>query len=93
MSGVIVDLHIIIWMKTKGKKPHDEAVFLRAYKYLDKPKGLTPRFQHFVYSQRAKRYITANFYTLEWDGLQNHGCAIEHKLLRASLLRIGLDTR
>lgn len=90
---MIPQLHILLYLRVVPDGGGKSASFIRAYKYLDKPKNLTPAHSHMVYSYKAKRYVLAALYPLEWSGKQAHGIFIEPTMLRASLLRIGLDVR
>jgi hypothetical protein len=88
---MIPTIHLTLFFKL------DEAgkvLFKRAYKYMDKPKDLTPRFSHFLYSHKSERYHETLFYVMDWagnqielpEGVNLHNC-------RNELLRIGLDLR
>lgn len=90
---MIADLHIVLYMKIQGDKSHEQAKFVRAYKYLDKPKNKTSGGALQVYSYKAKRYVWAFLYPCEWDGKQNHSVEIGRNELRFALRRIGLDIR
>lgn len=90
---MIVDLHLVLYMKVQGEPSHEQATYVRAYKYLDKPKNKTAVGALEVYSYKAKRYVWASIYKLEWDGKQNPDCEIGRTELRLALRRIGLDIR
>lgn len=87
------DLHIVLYMKVEGEPSHENAIYMRAYKYLDKPKNKTAASIIHVYSYKAKRYVLAALYPCEWNGKQNHSCNIENQILRHAIRRIGLDVR
>ena len=91
--SMVYQLHILMYCKIGKVNEQDEVIFSRAYKYLDKPKNITPRFSHIVYSHKAKKYVTAAFYTLDWKGNQLKAVGMPNDILRAAILRIGLDTR
>lgn len=93
MSAYIPDLHIVFYLKIEGAPSHENAIYARAYKYLDKPKNKTSGGALQVYSYKAKRYVWAHIYPCEWNGSQNHSCNIERNVMRYALRRIGLDIR
>jgi len=68
-------------------------VSARAYKSLKNSKDITPACQHFVYSNKAKRYVVANFYILNWQGKQLMQVLPSYQIMRSALIRIGMDMR
>jgi hypothetical protein len=93
MSAYIPELHIVLYLKIERKPSQENAIYARAYKYLDKPKNKTSSGALQVYSYKAKRYVWAYLYPCEWDGSQNHSCHIERQILRYALRRVCLDIR
>lgn len=89
----MADLHIVIYCKYRIVDGSPVAHYARAYKYLDKPKNKTAGGEHFVYSYKAKRYVSARFYFVAWDGSSLHNCTLSYALWRFALNRIGLDMR
>lgn len=86
---MVAELHVILYCK------HDKGnvVFARAYKYLDKPKNKTAWSRHLLYSYKAKRYVLSDIYVLDWSGFSIPSMVIDPKILRQTLVRIGIDVR
>ena len=81
-------IHLVIYFKMHG----DEVMFRRAYKFVNQPKDLTPKFSHFLYSHKSQKYHPTNFYFLGWEGKQIDLPIGENlKTIRHELMRIGLD--
>lgn len=65
---------------------------IRAYKYLDEPKNSTASTMHFLYSQKAKRYIVSYLYFRDWNG-EPLDFTPDYQHMRYALNRIGLEMR
>lgn len=90
---MIAELHVVIYCKYDVIGGVGKVYFARAYKYIDRPKNKTPMARHFLYSDKAKRYVTTDLYFLGWDGYSIPNMNFEHTIMRAALRRIGLDIR
>lgn len=93
MSENMPELFIALYCKIERDEISERAVFVRAYKYGNPLPDKTPQFSHLVYSYKAKRYVIANFYVMNWKGEQRTEVAINRDLWRWALRRIGLDIR
>lgn len=88
---MIPTIHLLIYFKLS---PDGQVIFRRAYKFMNRPRDLTPRFSHFLYSHKSERYHPTEFYLLDWQGKQIDIPSGESlKTCRGELLRIGLDLR
>jgi len=85
-----MDAHITFYCKQDSGGVINYA---RAYKSLKNTKDITPTCQHFVYSEKAKSYIVANFYILNWQGQQLMQVLPDYQIMRQALIRIGMDMR
>jgi len=84
-------IHLLIYFKFDGT---GKVIFRRAYKFIARPRDLTARFSHFIYSHKSEKYHPTMFYPMNWEGTQIEMPTGENlKTIRQELNRIGLDLR